>query len=88
MKNTERKTTAKNEDFLTTVARSIGSTLGSVVAKVDEVTRPAPRRKAGRKLAHRRSTASRTIRRAHTPASKRRIARTRTAAKNRKKSSK
>ena len=85
MKITERKTTAKNDDFLTTVARSIGSTLGAVVAKVDEATRPARRRPAGRKLARRRSSASRTVRRAS--ASKRSVPTARVAAKKRKKSS-
>jgi hypothetical protein len=87
MKITERKTTAKNDDFLTTVARSIGSTLGAVVAKVDEATRPARRRPAGRKLARRRSSASRTVRRGSASASKRSVPTARVAAKKRKKSS-
>ena len=86
MKTTERKPATKDDDFLTTVARSIGSTLGAVVAKVDEATRPARRRPAGRKLARRQSSASRTVRRAS--ASKRNISTARVAAKNRKKSSK
>jgi hypothetical protein len=88
MKTTERKPATKDDDFLTTVARSIGSTLGAVVAKVDEATRPARRRPAGRKLARRHSSASRTVRRASASAPKRSVPTARVAAKKRKKSSK
>ncbi|MGA2845500.1 MAG: hypothetical protein ABSF68_08770 [Candidatus Acidiferrales bacterium] len=40
---------AKEEDILTSVARSIGSTLGSVAAKVNAVSSPSRRKKATRK---------------------------------------
>jgi hypothetical protein len=40
---------AKEEDLLTTVARTIGSTLGTVAAKVNAVSSPAPRKAAKRK---------------------------------------
>ena len=60
MTTTERKPAVKDDDFLTTVARSIGSTLGAVVAKVDEATRPSrPRRSAGRKRARKHASVSR-----------------------------
>ncbi len=50
MKNTNsaRKTVAKGEGLLMTVARTIGSTLGTVAAKAG-VSKPARRRKAARK---------------------------------------
>jgi hypothetical protein len=50
MKITERKPAAKGEDLLTTVARSIGSTLGTVARKVS----PSPR-KSNRRLSRRKS---------------------------------
>jgi hypothetical protein len=40
---------AKEEDILTSVARTIGSTLGTVAAKVNAVSSPSPRKKATRK---------------------------------------
>jgi hypothetical protein len=40
---------AKEEDILTSVARSIGSTLGTVAAKVNAVSNPSPRKAAARK---------------------------------------
>ena len=88
MKITERKPAAKADDFLTTVARSIGSTLGTVAAKVDEVTHPARRRNAEGKRARKHASVSRTGRRASAPsfasgATQRRAS----AEKNRKKSS-
>ncbi len=39
----------KEEDILTSVARSIGSTLGTVAAKVSAVSSPSPRKKAAGK---------------------------------------
>jgi hypothetical protein len=39
----------KQEELLTSVARSIGSTLGTVAAKVNAVSNPSPRKPAGRK---------------------------------------
>ena len=40
---------AKEEDILTSVARTIGSTLGTVAAKVNAVSSPSRRKKATRK---------------------------------------
>ena len=37
---------AKEEDILTSVARTIGSTLGTVAAKVNAVSSSSPRKKA------------------------------------------
>ncbi|HXO05095.1 MAG TPA: hypothetical protein VN884_05640 [Candidatus Sulfotelmatobacter sp.] len=39
----------KEEDILTTVARTIGSTLGTVAAKVNAVSSPSTRKAATRK---------------------------------------
>jgi|HubBroStandDraft_6_1064221.scaffolds.fasta_scaffold715352_1 hypothetical protein len=39
----------KQEDILTSVARSIGSTLGTVAAKVNAVSKPSRRKAATRK---------------------------------------
>jgi hypothetical protein len=39
----------KEEDILTSVARSIGSTLGTVAAKVNAVSSPSKRKAAARK---------------------------------------
>jgi hypothetical protein len=88
MKITERKPAAKHDDFLTSVARSIGSTLGAVAAKVDEATRPAHRRPAGRKRARKHSSVSRAARRISASASKRSHATARLTTSKRKKSSK
>jgi hypothetical protein len=88
MKTTERKTAAKHDDFLTTVARSIGSTLGSVVAKVDKATHPARRRPASRKRTRKHSPAARVTRRASASVSKRSHATARLSTKKRKKSAK
>ena len=40
---------AKEEDILTSVARTIGSTLGTVAAKVNAVSGSSPRKKATRR---------------------------------------
>ena len=89
MKTTERKTAAKHDDFLTSVARSIGSTLGAVAAKVDEATRPARRRPTGRKRAHKQGSVSRATRRVSaSAASKRSRTAARLTTRKRKKSSK
>jgi hypothetical protein len=89
MKITARKPAVKHDDFLTTVARSIGSTLGAVAAKVDEATRPARRRPVGRKRARKHSSVSRTRRRVSaSAASKRSHATARLTIKERKKSAK
>jgi hypothetical protein len=88
MKITERKPAAKTDDFLTTVARSIGSTLGAVAAKVDAATRPARRRPTRHKHVRPRGSVSRANRRPSVAASKRRHAKARITARNRKKSSK
>jgi hypothetical protein len=88
MKITERKPAAKTDDFLTTVARSIGSTLGAVAAKVDAATHPARRRPADRKRARKHASVSRPGRRAADSAAKRSKATARLSRRNRKKSSK
>jgi hypothetical protein len=89
MKITERKTAAKHDDFLSSVARSIGSTLGAVAAKVDEATRPARRRPAGRKRARKHGSVSRATRRiSASAASKRNHRAARLTPRKRKKSSK
>jgi|HubBroStandDraft_6_1064221.scaffolds.fasta_scaffold00094_13 hypothetical protein len=46
MKNSKHSTTANHPDLLVTVARSIGSTLGTVVAKVGGSTRRSSSRRA------------------------------------------
>ena len=58
MKITERKPAAKGEDLLTTVARSIGSTLGTVARKVSPSSRKSTRRPARRKGPRKLGTAS------------------------------
>ncbi len=88
MNTTARKFAAKDDDFLTTVARSIGSTLGAVVAKVDEVTRPARRRPAGRTRTRKHASVSRGSRRTSASVSKRSNKVARLTKKNRKKSAK
>jgi hypothetical protein len=59
MNSTNHKTAAKSEDFLVTVARSIGSTLGAVAAKVS----PSPRRPATHKRVRNRHSVSTKTRR-------------------------
>ena len=88
MNTTARKSAAKNDDFLTTVARSIGSTLGAVAAKVDEVTRPARRRPAGRRRTRKHASVSHGSRRTSASVSKRTNKVARLTKKNRKKSAK
>lgn len=88
MKITERKPAAKNDDFLTTVARSIGSTLGAVAAKVNRSPRATRRRPAGRKRTRKHHSVSRNSRRASASVSKRSNATARLSTRNRKKSSK
>jgi len=51
MKHTGHKQPAKDNDFLVGVARSIGSTLGAVAAKVSESPRASGPPRGGRKLA-------------------------------------
>jgi hypothetical protein len=58
MKITERKPAAKGEDFLTSVARSIGSTIGTVARKVRPSSRSSKRRRAKRKSPRKLGTAS------------------------------
>jgi hypothetical protein len=87
MKITERKPAAKADDFLTAVARSIGSTLGAVAAKVDQATHPARRRRAAGKRARKHGAVSRSGRRASDSAAKRNERTARLTRRNRKKSS-
>jgi hypothetical protein len=88
MKTIERKTAAKDDDFLTTVARSIGSTLGAVAAKVNATTRPSRRRPSGRTRTRKHVSAVRKSRRASASISKRSHKVARLTKKNRKKSAK
>jgi hypothetical protein len=90
MKITERKTAAKHDDFLTSVARSIGSTLGAVAAKVDEATRPARRRPTSRKRARKHASGTRATRRLSASAAAKRRSHTaaRLTTRKRRKSSK
>jgi hypothetical protein len=62
MRITERKPAAKGEDLLTTVARSIGSTLGTVARKVRPSSRKSSRRRAKRKSPGKLGTASKNHR--------------------------
>jgi hypothetical protein len=62
MKITERKPAAKGEDFLTTVARSIGSTLGTVARKARPSSRKSKTRRAQRKSARKLGIASKNHR--------------------------
>jgi hypothetical protein len=64
MNTTVKKAATKGDDFLSTVARSIGSTLGAVAAKVNGSPRSARRRPATRKRARAQNSASRNRRRA------------------------
>jgi hypothetical protein len=86
MKAIARKTAAKNDDFLTTVARSIGSTLGAVAAKVNATTHPSRRRPSGRPRTRKHVSASRNTRRTSASVSKRRNKVARLTKTNRKKS--
>jgi hypothetical protein len=89
MKITERKPVQKAEDLLTTVARSIGSTLGAVAAKVNATTHPSRRRRTtGGTRTRKHVSASRKLRRASATVSKRIHKGARLTKKNRKKSAK
>jgi hypothetical protein len=72
MKITERKPAAKGEDFLTTVARSIGSTLGTVARNVRPSSRKSNRRRAKRKSPRKLGIASKNHRQGVAKGSKRR----------------
>jgi hypothetical protein len=63
MKITGRRAAPKDDDFLTTVARSIGSTLGAVAAKVNPSPRKSRQRLPGRERTSKRLSASRAGRR-------------------------
>lgn len=84
MKSRNHKAAAKNEDFLATVARSIGSTLGAVAAKVS----PSPRRSATHKRVRNRHSVSTKARRTSARISKTSANAARLKRKNRRKSSK
>ena len=71
MKITERKPAAKGEDLLTTVARSIGSTLGTVARKVRPSSRKSTGRRAKRKGPRKLGTASENHRHGMVKGSKR-----------------
>ena len=88
MKITERKPVQKAEDLLTTVARSIGSTLGAVAAKVNVTTKPSRRRRSGRTRDRKHVSVSPSKRRASASISKRSNKVARLVKKNRKKSAK
>ena len=66
MKNSGRKQPVKDNDFLVNVARSIGSTLGAVAAKVSRSPRASHRRRVGRKFDRKQDSASQSSR--HTSA--------------------
>ncbi len=72
MKITERKPAAKGQDLVTTVARSIGSTLGTVVRKVRPSSRKPDMRRAKRKSPRKLGTASKSHRQGIAKGSKRR----------------
>jgi len=72
MKTTVRKPAAKGEDFITTVARSIGSTLGTVARRVKPSARKSSRRRAKHKRLRKPSTASKNRRQGIANAAKRR----------------
>jgi hypothetical protein len=71
MKTTERKPAPKGEDFLSAVARSIGSTLGTVARKVRPSSRKSTRRRAKRKGPRKLGTASKNHRQGIAKGSKR-----------------
>jgi len=85
MKTNVRRS-AKNEDFLVTVARSIGSTLGAVAAKVNPSPPKSHRRPAGSKGARKRHLASKSRPRTLPVASKRNSQAAGVKQRNRKKS--
>jgi hypothetical protein len=88
MKTNRRTSAAKNQDFLVTVARSIGSTLGAVAAKVNPSPRKSSRRPAGGKAGSKRNLVAKGRKRTLTGASKRNGQATGFKQRNRKKSTK
>jgi hypothetical protein len=56
MRSAVRKPAAKGDAFLVSMARSIGSTLGAVAAKVNPSPRKPRRRSPGRKAANKQSS--------------------------------
>jgi hypothetical protein len=88
MKITERKPAQKDDDFLTAVARSIGSTLGAVAAKVNATTPPSRRHPAGRTRTRKNASVSHQSRCASASVLKRSSKVARLTKKNRKKSAK
>ena len=85
MKINRRRPAAKNQDFLMTAARSIGSTLGAIAAKVSPSPSKSHRRPAGRRRALKQNLASKGRRRTLRGASKRNAQATGFKRKNRKK---
>jgi hypothetical protein len=88
MKINRRTSAAKNQDFLVTAARSIGSTLGAIAAKVSPSPSKSHRRPAGRKRATKQNLASKGHRRTLPGGSKRYPQAAGFKRKNRKKSAK
>lgn len=88
MKINRRTSAAKNQDFLVTVARSIGSTLGAVAAKVNPSPRKSRRRPAGGKAGSKRNLVPKGRKRTLTRASKRNGQAAGFKQRNRKKSAK
>lgn len=88
MKINRRTPAAKNQDFLVTVARSIGSTLGAVAAKVNPSPRKSRRRPAGGKGARKRNLGSKSRQRTLPRVSKRNGQAVGFKQRNRKKSTK
>jgi hypothetical protein len=88
MKITERKTAATDDDFLTNVARTIGSTLGAVAAKVNATTHPSRRRPSGGTRTRKHVSVSRNKRRTSASVSRRSNKVARVTKKNRPESAK
>jgi hypothetical protein len=88
MKINRRASAAKNQDFLVTAARSIGSTLGAIAAKVSPSPSKPHRRPAGRKRAAKQNLAAKGHRRTLPGGSKRNPQAAGFKRKNRKKSAK
>ena len=84
----KRKPAAKEEDFLVSAARSIGSTLGAVAAKMNPSSHKPRPRPVGRKRAPKQSSMSRNRRRTSAGASKRSSPTATLKRKNRKRSGK
>ena len=88
MKNGGRKQSVKDDDFLVSMARSIGSTLGAVAAGVSRSPRASRRRRGGRKLASKQDSVPQNSRRNPARALKRSNKAAGRKRENRKKSSK